>query len=121
MLPFSSNLKIYLFKDRQLVSLSIKVSDNCVNSYDLAISDFEKILDSWDKQGFDDRLGPAWWSVCHKKSTPRPECASANYVRISVSINNQNFHYRVDYTDMYQVKKDYFYQKNNVMYWDNNV
>jgi len=121
MLSFTSNLKIYLFKNRQQVSFSIKVSDNCVNSYWLSTNDFEKILSTWNTTGFDAQAGNGWWSVQHKKSTPRPESAPTSYVRISVSMNNQTFHYRVDYTDMYQLVKDYYYQKNNQMYWDNDV
>ena len=92
MLSFTSNLKIYLFKNRQQVSFSIKVSDNCVNSYWLSTNDFEKILSTWNTTGFDAQAGNGWWSVQHKKSTPRPESAPTSYVRISVSMNNQTFH-----------------------------
>ena len=122
MLTFNDNLKIYLFKEKQTVSISIKVSDNCVNSYNVSVHDFEKLLDTWNKpSGFDGMLGQAWWNVCYKKTTSRPECASASYVKISITMHNLNFHYRVSYQDMYNMQKDYFYQKNNQMYWDNNV
>jgi hypothetical protein len=122
MLGFSDNLKIYVFKEKQTVSFSIKVSDNFVNTFELDINDFEKILDKWKSPGgFDEMLKNHWWTLCYKKTTPRPECSPASYVRISVSVNNQQFNYRVDYSDMIRLEKDYFYQKNNKMYWDKDV
>ena len=118
MLPFTENLKLYLFKNKHQVSLSVKVSDTCVNSYNLSTHEFEKILEVWDKEGFDGIASGNWWSVCHKKTTPRPESLPTSYVRLSVSVNGQTFHHRVEYLDMSKLEKDYFYQKNNKMYWD---
>ena len=43
MLIFTTPLKLYLFKDKNRVSLSIKVSDTCVNSYYVDVDDFERM------------------------------------------------------------------------------
>ena len=54
MLEFSSNLKMYLFKDKDRVSFSIKVSDNMVSEYYFTITEFEHLLENWNKpEGLD--------------------------------------------------------------------
>jgi hypothetical protein len=123
MLVFKTNLKLYLFKSKNQVSLSIKVSDNCVNAFNFTIEEFEKILESWTTpNGFEIQTKNSFWAFRHKTSTPRPECAKTSYVSITVHLDNSmTCHYRVSYDDMYNLKKDYFYQKHNSMYWDKDV
>ena len=123
MLIFTTPLKLYLFKDKNRVSLSIKVSDTCVNSYYVDVDDFERILGSWKKpHGFEIQTTNGYWFFQHKTSTPRPECAKTSYVRISVHASGSTtFHYRVSYNDMCNLEKEYFYQKNNKMHWDDDV
>jgi hypothetical protein len=119
MLEFTKPLKIYLFKETNDVSISIRVSSTCVNSYTLKTEEFEKILGFWNKKGgCQIQTNNAVWHVQHKTSGPRPESAVCSYVRIAIYLGNQAFHYRVDYNDVYEMQKDYFYQKNNKMYWD---
>lgn len=119
MLEFSSNLKMYLFKDKDRVIFSIKVSDSMVSEYNFTIQEFEHFLDNWNKpEGLELKTSSNHWSIGYKTQTPRPERAATSYVRLSVYANGFGFHHRVDYTDMYNLQKDYFYQKNNVMYWD---
>jgi len=119
MLNFTNSLKIYLFKDKNQVSFSVKISDSCVNEYTFTIDEFDDFISQWDSQtGIDRMYSGRRWSVLHKKSTPRPESNTASYIRLSVYINGIGIHQRVDYTDMMQIRKEYFYQKNNKMYWD---
>lgn len=121
MLFFKKNLKIYLFKDKKKVNFSIKVSDMCVNTYELSVLDFEKILEKWNTTGVSESFDHCWWTVCYKKKHVENEESPVNYVRISVLKNNQHFHYRVNYSDMIEIANEYLHQKNNVMYWDKNV
>ena len=119
MLNFTSNLKIYLFKEKDKVSFSVKVSDSCVYEYSFTVKEFEEFISNWDTPaGVNKSYSGIYWSVCHKKSTPRPECGPASYIRLSAYNNNVGVHHRVDYIDMLNVRKDFFYQKNNKMYWD---
>jgi len=119
MYNFKKNLKIYLFKDKKSIDFSIKVSKNCVNVYWLNQEEFEEIITNW-KTGIDKNIGKLHWCIQHKKTGSKPEKAPTSYVRISVSTNfAPSFHYRVDYNDMLDMEKDYFYQKNNIMCWDN--
>ena len=120
MLEFTKPLKIYLFKNTNEISLGILVSSNCVNTYTLKVSEFEQILESWNKKGGCQlQTDDASWHIQHKTSGPRPESAPTSYVRIAIYFKNQAFHYRVSYNDFYEMTKDYFYQKHNTMYWDN--
>jgi hypothetical protein len=119
-LEFTKNLKIYLFKEKDKVSFSVKVSNSYVNEYSFSIAEFEEFISQWNMPGgIDKHYSNGHWSVMHKKSTPRPESASASYVRLTVYKNGIGNHHRVDYSDMLEIQKDYFYQKNNKMYWDN--
>jgi hypothetical protein len=119
MLNFTSNLKIYLFKEKNKVSLSVKVSDSLVTEYTFTIDEFNEFVSCWDKpQGVNAVYSGVHWSVLHKTTTPRPEASAANYVRLSAYKNGIGMHHRVDYIDMLNVRKDYFYQQNNKMYWD---
>ena len=108
-MKFTQPLKIYLFKDQNRVDVSVKVNDTLVNGYRFTISDFEKIVDNW--QG-------GYAVVEYKKHGPRPERKLDPYVRFSISIGYGTFHHRLTYNDMLQLEKEYFYQKNNKMYWD---
>ena len=119
MLNFTNNLKIYLFKEKNKVSFSVRVSDSLVTEYTFTIDEFNEFISSWDNsQAIDKVYSGVHWSVMHKKSTPRPESSSASYIRLSAYKNGIGMHHRVDYVDMLNVKKDYFYQQNNNMYWD---
>jgi hypothetical protein len=118
-MKFQSSIKIYFLKETEEITLSIKVTDSFVNTYKFTKEQFEKIINEWDQQGgilFKTNNGS--WMFQHKKRGPRPLCESANYVRIDYWKGEQSFHYRVDYSDMINMCKDYYYQKNHKMYWD---
>lgn len=119
MLAFAKTLKIYLFKHKQQISLSIRISDNTVNTFKLDQENFEKLLYNWQQpSGIELNITGNYWTIQHKTRGPRPERATTSYVRITVSTNNIEYNYRVDYTDMIELEKDYYYQKHNTMYWD---
>lgn len=121
-MKFTSNVKIYLNKDNKTISLSIKVTDTCVNTYVFTQQQFENILEYWNKPGgakFNTDNGS--WIIQHKKRGPRPICEPTNFVRIDFWKDEQSFHYRVDYKDMIEITKDYFYQQHNKMHWDKDV
>ena len=119
MLNFTKPAKLYLFKDRAQVNLSILVSDTCVNGYNFTVTEFEELLDGWDKPtGVELKTAAAHFIVAHKHFTPRPECANTSYVRFSVFSHGMTFHHRLSYDDMQSLRTEYFYQKNNRMHWD---
>jgi hypothetical protein len=115
MLPFKKPLKIYLFKDKQSIDITIRITDAHAHTYTMPVDRFEYLLDNWlDNNGCSFTTPNQHWFVHYKTTTPRPESVPASYVRISV--NHQQ--YRVDHSDMMDLVKDYYFQKNNKMYWD---
>jgi hypothetical protein len=119
MLEFTDTFKIYLFKDKQRVDWSIRVSSNHVHTYSLTVDEFEGMLNNWKQPaGYTFSIGGTHAFVQHKTTTPRPESKPTSYVRITIwkGVDHQ---YRVDYADMIALEDSYHHQKNNVMYWDN--
>jgi hypothetical protein len=119
-MKYTTPIKIYLFKDKNKVDISIKVTDELVNGYRFKIDEFEKILNYW-KTGVEFDFDGGYLYVEYKKHGPRPEKVPSPYVRFSISCHGLTFHHRLSYNDMLQLEKDYFFQKSNVMYWDQNV
>jgi hypothetical protein len=116
-MKYTTPIKVYLFKDKNKVDVSIKVTDELVNGYSFKIDEFESILHSW-KTGVEFSFEGGYVYIEYKKHGPRPERLNSPYVRFSVSCHGMTFHHRLSYDDMLQLEKDFFFQKNNVMYWD---
>ena len=119
MLAFDRTFKIYLFKDTQGVDLTIRIADNYAHTYSLGKVDLENLLANWQEPlGYSFKFGHISGSIQHKKSTPRPISAPADYVRITMYSGGIQHQYRVDAADIEQLEKDFEYQCNNVMFWD---
>ena len=116
-MKYTKPIKIYLFKDQNRVDVSVKVTDDLVNGYRFTIDEFEKIINNW-KHGVEFQFEGGYAVVEYKKHGPRPERKIDPYVRFSISIGYGTFHHRLTYDDMITIEKEYFYQKNNKMYWD---
>jgi hypothetical protein len=119
-MKYKKPIKIYLFKDQDRVDVSIKVNSSLVNGYRFKKHEFESILYNW-KTGIEFPYDSGYVYVQYKKQGHRPEKKTSPYVRFSVSINGVTYHHRLSYDDMYEIEKEYFYQSNNKMYWDENV
>ena len=116
-MKFTKPIKIYLFKDKDRVDVSVKVNDTLVNGYRFTVNDFEKIINNW-QTGIEFEFEGGYAVIEYKKHGPRPERKVDPYVRFSISIGWSTFHHRLTYDDMLELEKEYFYQKNNKMYWD---
>lgn len=122
MLKFDSVFKLYLMKNTNKVKLAIKVSDNLVNEFFFNQEQFDQIMNGWENnKGIEIKVDSINWHFAHKKNSPRPVNQPTSYVKISAYVNSMGLHYRVSYDDMINLKKDYFYQKNNKMHWDTDV
>jgi hypothetical protein len=121
-MKFSNAIKIYLHKGRKMIDMSIRVSDHFVVGYNIDVWEFEYILKHWqDKGGMNVDIDGVDWHIGYKRSSPSPESTPASYVRISVSRNGTRNHHRVAHSDMLLMMREYFYQKHNVMDWDDDV
>ena len=118
MLAFDKTFKIYLFKDKNKVDLTIRIADNYAHTYQVDKVDLENLLANWrEPLGYSCKFGNSLCNIQHKKSTPRPISAPADYVRFTIHAGIQH-QYRVDAADIEQLEKDFEYQCNNVMFWD---
>ena len=119
MLEFKKPLKMYLFKDKRTVDLSLQVSDNYVQTYTIPQDTFQELIKNWQKdEGYSFKLEQSGWFVQYKKTTPRPESLPESYIRITVWNNGMSHNFRFEFSDMWDLEKEYFYQSNNTMYWD---
>ena len=114
---FDKTFKIYLFKENARVDFTIKVNNHLAITYWLDVKDFETLLNGW-RNGVNMEEGGRHWYMEHKKHGPRPESKATSYVRLSISGNGQRFNYRVKYSEIEMLEKEYFYQKHNKMFWD---
>lgn len=120
MLAFDRTFKIYLFKDKDRVDLTIRVADNYAHTYSIDKVDLENLISNWrEPLGYSFKFGQYHANIQHKKSTPRPISAPADYVRFTVYAGAIQHQYRVDAADIEQLEKDFEYQCNNIMFWDN--
>ena len=119
MLAFNRPFKLYLFKTKQSVDWAVRVNDNYVQTYTIPQDKFEELLAKWSKpEGYGVLINNIHISIQYKKTTPRPESAPTSYLKLTVYNTNMQHNFRFDLADMIELEKDYFYQKNNPMYWD---
>ena len=116
MLPFNKPFKLYYFKNKNIIDWSLRISDNYVKTFKFRPEDFSSMMKSWHVKGGCQisTYNNITINIEHKKYTPRPDSIPTSYIKIS--INDEQFRY--DYEDMLVLERDYFYQTNNKMYWD---
>jgi len=120
---FDKPIKIYLFKNKNMVSLSFFVTSYLTNQYNLKITEFEKIISSQeDYMEFESELSNTYWLIEKKSRGPRPEKKPCKpFMRVSISTVGTTAHYRFYIDDWSKMISEYLYQKNSVMHWDNDV
>ena len=121
-MKFKHPIKLYIFKDRDIADVSIKVTDSYVVTYHFSVNTLQDILREWKNPngGFeckfkDDQYGI---TVQYKQRGPRPERAEASYVRWSIWKNGITHNHRLEYDDMLYLERETFFQLNNKMHWD---
>jgi len=119
-MKFDKVFKLYIFKKDDVAKLSLKVNENLVVEYKMKINEIKHIVDNW-KTGVDFSTDNNNWFIEYKSYGPRPESVYSPYVRFSVSQDRFKFHYRLTYNDMLDLERDFYYQINNKMYWEENV
>ena len=118
MLTFTKTFKLYVFKDKASADLTIRVTKNYAQTFNISLVDLQEIVNTYDiGAGFNKNINGQFWLVQLKLCTPRPQTPNT-YVRFSVYIGGVGHQYRIDPEDMLELKKDLFYQLNNKMYWD---
>lgn len=118
MTKFDKPIKIYLFKDKALISISFLITPNVTNQYYLNVSEMDDILKNY-KNGieFESHCGQYWY-IEEKKYGPRPEKIYGPYIRVSVTSYGITTHYRFSTEEFEIMTTEYLHQKANQMYWD---
>jgi len=115
---FSKTFKLYVFKDKGTSDLTIMVSEQYAQTFNLPTPVLQEMLETYYAgEGFVKDISNQHWLVQLKWHTPEPRVPCA-YVRISIYHNGIGHQYRISPDDMIALKKDLFYQQNNRMYWD---
>ena len=118
-MKFTKPIKIYVFKKENKVSITFKVSDVYALTYHVFADIFEDLLRNWkNNEGHNIECEGSRWFVQYKKHGPRPERIPDPHVRISISKSGIHNQHRVSYDDMVAIEREYFFQKHNQMYWD---
>jgi len=107
-------VKIYLFKDKDEVKVSFRVTDYCNIHRYIETEKFEYILANWRTgvEGLETRSGKYYWY--YSDCGPRPDCVPAQFV----VINTREWSFRISVQDMEQMEAEYEHQKHNKMHWD---
>ncbi len=120
---FDKPIKLYLFKNKNMVSLSFFVTSYLTNQYNLKTTEFEKIISCQDDYlEFESQLSNTYWLIEKKSRGPRPKKKPCKpFMRVSISTVGTTAHYRFYIDDWSKMISEYLYQKNSVMHWDNDV
>lgn len=119
-MKFDKVFKLYIFKDTDRANLSLQASENLVIEYRMCIKELQHIVDNWES-GVELTTDNNTWFIEYKLYGPRPERKYSPYVRVSVNHSGCKFHYRLTYDDMLELQREFYYQMNNDMYWEENV
>ena len=110
--PFTKPVKIYLFKKRQRLKMTIRVTDTYAMTYYWDQDAFEDMIYNWHKE---------WEGKARGMEVfigPKSERGGKRFVRLSFASHGCGEH-RLSRKDMMELKKDYEYQRDNTMPWDN--
>jgi hypothetical protein len=115
MLLYTDPMRIYLFKDRNLVKLSILVTSSMVESYLIEHEQFCHLLDyRFDRYGATIHSRGVEYFIQHKKVGTNQE-----YHRLSVSPGDGAIRdHRLSPDSFDSIARDYADQLNNPMPWD---
>lgn len=113
-IPFTRAVKIYVYKDKNEVSVNFRISDNCVYSDMMTLSQFQYIIDNWQQghEGIETSMGKVYWE--RRRLGPRPEQAPCDFV----AINFFKWCFRITTEEMFEVEKDFYRQLKGKNHWD---
>ena len=113
--PFTKPIKIYLFKDRKRVKMTVMVRPTFGMTYLWEQPEFERMIDTWQNEFEGKALGTNVF-IGPKKSKDE-KTKDEKYVRMSFMTQYGTEH-RFSYAVMLDLERDYYHQKNNEMPWD---
>lgn len=112
---FVKPIKIFLFKDRQRVKMTVMVRPTFGLTYLWDQEEFERMIENWQNE-FEGKALGANVFIGPKKSKD-PQMEGEKYVRMSVMTQYGTEH-RFSYRTFMDLERDYVHQKYNEMPWD---
>jgi len=113
--PFFKPIKIYLFKDRKRVKMTVMVRPTFGLTYLWEQDEFERMITTWQNE-FEGKALGANVFIGPKKSKD-PEVKDEKYVRVSI-MSQYGTEHRFSYKTFIELEREYFNQKENEMPWD---
>jgi len=112
MVPFFNSFKLYAYKKYDINDLSLKVNDNFVLTYRLTHQELKDIFaGAYEKPGINIKLECGVKLYCVVKF-------KLNAVRFTINTHGGNLNLRYHVDDFEKLKKDYEFQMNNAVEWD---
>ena len=112
---FMTPIKIYLFKDRQRVKMTVMVRPTFGITYLWEQEQFEYMLENWQNECNCKALGANIFVGPKKSKDPQHE--DEKYVRFS-AMTQYGTEHRFSYRVFMNLEREYYRQKNNEMPWD---
>ena len=109
--PFTSKFKLYVFKERKRVKLTVKVNEDFGITYLWDQEQFEDMVMNWENEWTGKALGSDIF-VGPKKNENKER-----FVRFSSSAQFGCEH-RFSFSDMSWLREEYINQRDNPMSWD---
>ena len=112
--PFTEKFKLYVFKERKRVKLTVMINETFGITYLWDQFVFEEMITSWEDEWNGKALGTNIF-IGPKKGDN--EDKRNRFVRFS-AIAEYGCEHRFTYNEMEALRKEYFHQKENKMPWD---
>jgi hypothetical protein len=113
--PFVKPIKIFLFKDRNRVKMTVMVRPTFGITYLWEQEEFERMLENWQNE-FEGKALGANVFVGPKKSKD-PQMEGEKYVRVSI-MSQYGTEHRFSFRTFMDLEREYYHQKTNKMPWD---
>ena len=112
---FNSPVKIYLFKNRARVKMTVMVRPTFAITYLWDQAEFERLVTTWQNEFEGKALGTNIF--CGPKKSKDPKMSDDKFVRFS-AMTEFGVEHRFSYNTMLDLEREYFNQKENEMPWD---
>lgn len=115
---FVKPIKIFLFKDRKRVKMTVMVRPTFGLTYLWEQEEFERMLENWQNEFEGKALGANVFVGPKKSKDPQHE--GEKYVRVSI-MSQYGTEHRFPFRVFMDLEREYYHQKTNKMPWDKDV
>jgi len=110
--PFTEKFKLYVFKNRKRVKLTVMIKEDFGITYLWDQDQFEDMVMTWEDEWTGKALGADVFVGPKNKDHPKKK-----FVRVSI-MSQYGTEHRFSYDDMNSLRDEYINQRDNKMPWD---